>query len=189
MRDRLTTSWRAALAALVVAVAARDASAASSQPPTPRSADTSLSGSMSDTNPGRQVALAMQQMHLTVCAAAVQRAADFIFEGQNANVVAQPLGPDGDRWPTVFVIESADPAGGHTRLTILMVTPGCAGMYEQTIYWSQPCSTIKSTVFSKYVGEHAMLRDVKVSDAGAALQVYLTPAGAGCVSVKKELFR
>ncbi len=153
------------------------------------SADTSLSGSMTDTNPGRQVALAMQQMHLTVCAAAVQRAADFIFEGQNANFIAQPLGTDGDRWPTVFVIESADPAGGHTRLTTLMVTPACTGMYEQIIYWAQPCSSIKSTVFSKYVGEHPMLRDVKVSDAGPALQVYLTPAGAGCISVKKELFR
>jgi hypothetical protein len=33
------------------------------------------------------------------------------------------------------------------------------------------------------------MRDVKVSDDGPALQVYLMPAGAGCVSVKKELFR
>jgi hypothetical protein len=114
---------------------------------------------------------------------------DFIFEGQAAKFIAQPLGLDADRWPTVFVIESADPAGGHTRLSTLMVSPNCAGMYEQVIYWVQPCKVIKSTVFAAYVGEHAMLRDVTVSESGPALQVYLSPAGRGCLSVKKELFR
>jgi hypothetical protein len=155
----------------------------------PRAADAALSLGMSDNTPGRQVAVAMQQMHLTVCAAAVQRATDFIFEGQPATFIAQPFGPDGDRWPTVFVIESGDPAGGHTRLSTLMVAPNCSGMYEQIIYWSQPCATIKSTIFAKFTGEHPLMREVKVSDAGPGLQLYLTSAGPGCISVKKELFR
>ena len=87
------------------------------------------------------------------------------------------------------MIESADPAGGRTRMSTLMVTPTCAGMYEQIIYWSLPCETVRTTTFAKFTGEHALLRNVRVSDAGPALQVYLTPAGSGCISVKKELFR
>jgi hypothetical protein len=157
--------------------------------PAPHTADSAVARGMSEANPSQQIARALQQMHLTACAGVVQQATDFLFEGQQANFIAQPLGPDSDRWPTVFVIESADPAGGRGRFATLMISPNCSGMYEQTIYWPQPCPVVKSTVFAKFTGEHPLLGDVKVSDAGAALQVYLTPAGLGCVSIKKELFR
>jgi hypothetical protein len=144
---------------------------------------------MTDNGPNQELLVAMQQMHLTTCAERVQQAMNFLFDGQPAKFVAQPLGPDSDRWPTVFVIESADPAGGHTRLSTLTVAPDCAGQYEQVIYWSQPCAAVKASVFAKFTGEHPLMREVNVSDDGPALQVYLTPAGPGCVSVKKELFR
>ncbi len=155
----------------------------------PLIAQSAVALSMNADGPAQEAARAMNQMHLTVCRAQAQKALDFIFEGQPAKFIAQPLGPDSDRWPTVFVIEGADPAGGHNRLSTLMISPDCAGMYEQVIYWNAPCSTIKATVFGSYTGEHRMLRDVAVSESGPALQVYLTSAGAGCLSVKKELFR
>lgn len=180
-----------ALAMLLAGAGAAPALAAPAKAPTAtaRAGDSAVARGMSDSNPSQQVARALQAMHLTACAGAVQQATDFLFEGQEANFIAQPLGPDADRWPTVFVIESADPAGGHDRFATLMVSPNCSGMYEQTIYWPQPCSVVKSTVFAKFTGEHPLLKEVQVSDSGPALQVYLTPAGAGCVSIKKELFR
>jgi hypothetical protein len=153
------------------------------------SADTAVAGGMNDSaNPSHELLLDLQQMHLTNCAISVQRAMAFLFEGQPAHFIAQPLGPDSDRWPAVFVVESAPP-GGHTHLSTLMIAPNCSGMYEQVIYWSQPCDTVKSTVFAKFTGEHVLTRDVKVSDSGPALEVYLSSAGTGCLSVKKELFR
>jgi hypothetical protein len=164
------------------------AAAPATPPPPAHAADSAIARGMGDSNPSQQITRALQAMHLTACAGAVQQVTDFLFEGQDANFIAQPLGPDADRWPTVFVIESADPAGGHNRLATLMISPNCSGMYQQTLYWPQPCAVVKSTVFAKYTGEHPLLREVKVSDAGPALQVYLTPAGTGCVSVKKELF-
>lgn len=176
-----------------LAAAARTAAAPAAKPaaaatPAAHGADTAVARGMGEGGPSVQIARALQQMHLTACAASVQQATDFLFEGQDANFIAQPLGPDADRWPTVFVIESADPAGGHSRFATLMIAPNCTGMYEQTIYWPQPCSVVKSTVFAKFTGEHVLYSEVKVSDAGPALQVYLTPAGTGCVSIKKELF-
>jgi hypothetical protein len=163
------------------------------KPPAPapaplRGVDSAVARGMGDSSPSQEIARALEQIHMTDCAGAVRQATDFLFEGQDANFIVQPLGPDSVRWPVVFVIESADPAGGHTRFATLMISPNCSGMYEQVIYWSQPCSVIKSTVFAKFTGEHLMLSQVRVSDAGPALQVYLTPAGAGCVSIKKELF-
>jgi hypothetical protein len=153
-------------------------------------ADAEISGGMNDNaNPSHELLLDLQQMHLTHCVASVQQAMTFLFEGQPSHFEAEPLGPDSDRWPAVFVIETVPPAGGHTHLSTLMVTPNCSGMYQQVVYWSQPCDIVKSTVFAKYTGTRVLTRDVKVSASGPALEVYLSPAGTGCVSVKKELFR
>ncbi|HEY5107395.1 MAG TPA: hypothetical protein VII73_11595, partial [Caulobacteraceae bacterium] len=178
-----------AIGAFAQAAPKRAAPSAAAAPAPPLIAQSSVALGMNADGPSQEAARAMNQMHLTVCRAQVQKALDFIFEGQPAKFIAQPLGPDSDRWPTVFVIESGDPAGGHSRLSTLMVSPNCAGMYEQVIYWNAPCTTIKATVFAAYGGEHRMLRDVAVSESGPALQIYLTTAGAGCLSVKKELFR
>ena len=176
---------------LIAAPSAKPAAAGEAKSPTApsRLADASVARGLRDASPSQQVAQALQQLHMTACAGTVQQVTNFLFEGQDANFIAQPLGPDSDRWPTVFVIESADPAGGHNRFATLMISPNCSGMYEQTIYWPQPCASVKASVFAKFTGEHPLLRDVRVADAGPALQVYLTPAGTGCISVKKELFR
>jgi len=156
----------------------------------PTIADAGVSNGLNDNSVAMKELLQdLQQMHLTVCAAKVSQAMGFIFDGQEARFEAEPFGQDSDRWPAVFIIESAAPNGGHTRLSTLMISPGCAGMYEQVIYWPSPCDVVHQTVFPKFTGEHVMLREVKVSNNGPALELFLTPAGSGCVSVKKELFR
>ena len=194
LRERSRTAGRLAAAALVCATAMlgplTSAHAQGARRSAPPPADAAVSSGMNDTaNPSHELLLDLQQMHLTNCAVSVQQAMTFLFEGSQAQFTAQPLGPDSDRWPSVFVVESAPPAGGHTHLSTLVIAPNCSGMYEQVVYWSQPCDVIKATVFAKFTGEHLLLRDVKVSDSGPALELYLTPAGTGCVSVKKELFR
>ena len=193
-RKRLSQAGRAVVAAMVWSAAVfgplASANAQAAKHPGAPPADAAVSSGMNDaSNPSHELLLDLQQMHLTNCAASVQQAMTFLFEGGHANFTAQPLGPDSDRWPAVFVVESVPPAGGHTHLSTLMIAPNCAGMYEQVIYWSQPCDIVKSTIFAKFTGEHVLTREVKVSDSGPAIELYLTPAGAGCVSVKKELFR
>lgn len=111
-------------------------------------------------------------------------------EVQAAIGALQPLGPDANRWPTVIVIEGAHQTMGRTRLSTLMVSPGptSSGLYEQLIYWDMPCAKLKSTVFAGFGAPHVLLRNVQVGELNPGLQLYLTPAGAGCISVKKELF-
>ena len=115
---------------------------------------------LDDVSTSQKVVQALQAMHMVDCAATVQRITDFLFAGQEANFVAQPLGPDNIRWPTVFAIESADPAGGHTRFALLMIAGNCSGMYEQTLYWHNPCNVVKAQVFGKYTDEHPRWRDL-----------------------------
>ncbi len=134
---------------------------------------------------------ALHQIGMTQCSGVVTRAARFLFEDGEANFTVQPLGPDANRWPTVIMIEGAHKAAGATRLTSLTVSPGmagCAGFYEQVISWPTPCDQLKSTTFASFQNPKVILRNVKVSELGPGLQLYLMPSGAGCVSVKKELF-
>ena len=175
--------------AILGPVGAAHAEAARSTVP-PSAGDSAVARGLSDDSLTNELTVDMQQMHLTNCATAVQRVMTFLIDGQPARFNVEPLGADSDRFPSVFVVESAAPNGGRTRLSTLMITANCSGMYEQMIDWTQPCDIIKSTVFAKFTGEHALLKDVHVSASGPAIKVYLTPAaGGGCVSVKKELFR
>jgi hypothetical protein len=139
--------------------------------------------------PSSQLGKAMAQSRLNTCAPTVQRAADFLFEGGAADFTLQPLGPDANRWPSVVTIESRPPDGGQTRFSTLVIAPAgsCAGLYQQVIYWNEPCATVQKTVFGAFAGARPLYRDVQVSEANPGLQVYLMPAGKGCVSIKKEL--
>ena len=164
--------------------------AAAPAPPQPATSVASGMGAVV-ASPTQKLATALNQIGLTSCSAAVMQAGTFLFEDGQANFIVQPLGPDANRWPTVIVIEGAHAAQGTTRLTTLTVSPGpaCSGFYQQTIYWPQPCAELKRTVFADFKTTGLLLKHVEVSELNAAVQLYLTPAGAGCLSEKKELFR
>ena len=143
--------------------------------------------------PAQRLAQAVQQLGIRTCAPVFNQAGSFLFEDAQAQFVVQPLGPDTNRWPTVVTMEATHPvagrAAGQTRLTTLIVAPAgsCADMYNQVIYWPEPCPALKARVFRSYGNERPLLARVRQSEANPGLQLYLLPAGAGCVSVKKEL--
>ena len=180
--------------ALGLLLAAEPTLAQPRRAPLPRSAGAgSVAGGMGGgraQTPSQRLAASLAQVGMTTCAAAAQRAADFLFEDGEANFTVQPLGPDANRWPTVIVIEGAHQTMGKTRLSTLTVTPGptCSGFYEQMIWWDMPCDKLKAAIFGAFGAPHALLRSVQVSELNPGLQLYLTPAGVGCTSVKKELF-
>ena len=120
----------------------------------------------------------------------ISQAAAFLFDKGDVQFVVQPLGPDTNRWPTVVTSEGASGDKQQTRLSTLIVAPAgtCSGLYQQVIYWPEPCAAVKARIFADFKGEKPFLRNVRVSEANPGLQLYLMPAGtAGCVSVKKEL--
>lgn len=144
--------------------------------------------------PVQEMMQALQQIRLTSCAPVFQQAGNFLFENGQAKFVVQPLGADANRWPTVVTMETrhaqqGPKADGQTRFTTLIVAPAgtCSGMYQQVIYWPEPCARVKARVFAAFRNERPVLARVQQSEVNPGLQLYLMPAGPGCVSVKKEL--
>lgn len=138
----------------------------------------------------QRLADALSSIGMTRCATRTVQVGRFLMEGSDANFTVQPLGPNGDMWPTVITMESSHADNGTTRLSMISISPNCAGFYQQTIYWSQPCSVLRSGTFAAFTGAQRLLANVIVSELDVATQLYLMPAGTqGCISVKKELFR
>lgn len=140
-------------------------------------------------SPAQRVRNALRQVGATACADTIARAADFLFEDGQGEFTLQPLGPDANRWPIVLTIESAHARSGATRLSIITIAPAgsCSGSYEQIITWPQSCAVLKTTVFAAFKSERPLFRTVRQSELTPGIQLYLLPAGTGCVSVKKEL--
>lgn len=138
---------------------------------------------------------AVSQLGISRCAPVMQQAGAFLLENASAQFVFQPLGPDTNRWPTAVTIEGSYPIAGkpaaanQTRLTTLLVAPAgsCSGLYTQVIFWPEACATLKTRVFGSFTNDRPLLAKIRQSEANPGLQVYLMPAGTGCVSVKKEL--
>lgn len=138
----------------------------------------------------QRLADALSSIGMTRCTTRAVQVGRFLMEGSEANFTVQPLGPNGDMWPTVITMESSHEANGTTRLSTISISPNCAGFYQQTIHWAQPCAVLRSGTFSAFTGTRRLLANVTVSELDVATQLYLMPAGPqGCVSVKKELFR
>ena len=139
--------------------------------------------------PAERLISSLTSAGITVCAPILARAGQFLFEDGDGNFTIQPLGPDVNRWPVVITIESAHPAAGTTRLTVLTIAPtgSCPGSYQQTIAWSQSCDVVKRTIFSAFGPDALLFRSVRQSELTPGIQLYLIPSGNGCISVKKEL--
>ena len=181
-------------AGAAVAMLALVGAAPPGPPPALPKAAAVAGGFRTNANPAQRLAASLAQIHMGLCTPVFQQAGAFIFENGEANFIVQPLGPDANRWPTVVTIESVHPPGAtnkvpQTRLTTLVIAPAgtCSGLYTQVIYWPETCAALKARVFAGFGPEKPLLARVMASEASPGLQLYLTPAGTGCVSVKKEL--
>ncbi|MFV0644860.1 MAG: hypothetical protein ACK5NN_10235 [Sphingomonadaceae bacterium] len=140
-------------------------------------------------SPADRVRTALAGAGITACAPAIERAARFLFEDGDGNFTIQPLAPDVNRWPVVLTMESRHAGEGGTRLSVVTIAPAgsCSGSYEQIISWSKSCDAVKSGVFADFKSERVLYQGVRQSELTPGIQLYLMPAGNGCVSVKKEL--
>lgn len=66
-------------------------------------------------------------------------------------------------------------------------TAGCGASYEAITYWPATCAVVARQVFGNFPFVGAIQREISVLDAGQASKVFLMPAGAGCVSIKREV--
>lgn len=143
-------------------------------------------------NPIRQAA---EQRGFAACGPRVEQVTNFLGFGPAAGAflmapAAPPGSGAGDQrllplvmeiplGPTSAIITAsfaASPSGG-----------GCGATYDAIVYWPQPCEVVAASQFASLRRMGMLKRDVLVLDGGPATKVFLMSAGAGCVSVKKEV--
>ncbi len=72
---------------------------------------------------------------------------------------------------------------------------GCGGMYETVVYWAQGCDKVANQNFGglkridtkQSAPSAARAPSITILDGGPAMKIFLMPAGAGCISIKKEV--
>jgi hypothetical protein len=66
---------------------------------------------------------------------------------------------------------------------------GCGGMYEAIVYWPQSCKDLSEQTYGNLKKINGFSKNMTVLDGGMATRIFLLPAGAGCVSIKKEVIQ
>jgi hypothetical protein len=66
---------------------------------------------------------------------------------------------------------------------------GCTGMYETVVYWPQKCAEVGEKNFGSFKKGEPLSKNITVRNSGESTKIFLMPAGAGCVSIKKEIVR
>lgn len=64
---------------------------------------------------------------------------------------------------------------------------GCGAAYDAVVYWPQKCDDVAAKQFAGMSKDGQLKKAITVLDGGMATQVFLMPAGSGCVSIKKEV--
>jgi hypothetical protein len=92
----------------------------------------------------------------------------------------------------LFAIQMEVPAGASSNsLVDITFAPqqanGCGASYEAISYWAQSCDAVANAQFAQLKRVRPLQKDVLLLDGGSASRVFLMTAGAGCVSIKKEV--
>lgn len=143
-------------------------------------------------NPIRQAA---EQRGFAACGARVEQVTNFLGFGPAAGAFLMAPGTPagaaaGNRGLLPLVMEL--PLGPTSAFVTASFAPSpssatCDATYDAIVYWPQPCEGVVAGQFASLRRLGLLKRDVLVLDGGPATKVFLMTAGAGCISVKKEV--
>lgn len=76
---------------------------------------------------------------------------------------------------------------GYASATFAPVGAGrCDAVYDAVVYWSENCRDVAAKSFAQFKPAGVVKQNITILDGGPLARVFLMPAGAGCVSIKKE---
>lgn len=124
------------------------------------------------------------------CAGRIYQITNFLSAGVNAGYMLFFSKTNPDQQITSISMEI--PVNNNTAYESLNVAPGqanyCGGIYETVVYWPQNCAAVETQNFGSLKKGKMLSKNISVRDGGD-VKVFLMPAGAGCVSIKKEMVR
>lgn len=63
----------------------------------------------------------------------------------------------------------------------------CGGVYETVTYWPENCEIVGSKGFAKLKNVGVVQKHIQILQGDGNMRMFLVPAGAGCISIKKEV--
>ena len=97
-----------------------------------------------------------------------------------------PKDPNGSLTSISMEVQTAGGLSYATASFAPVGGEGCGSLYEAVVYWQNTCQEVAAKGFPGVPPDGTLNQKIMVLNGGAALRVYLMPAGTGCVSIKKE---
>jgi hypothetical protein len=152
-------------------------------------AQDNTASSVAAVKPPNAVTQGAFQRGVLSCASRIEQVTNHLGFSSNAGAMlitpAQPV----DKLLVPIIMEV--PVGAGSAYVSATVAPnqanGCGATYDAVMYWPQSCAVVAQSQYAAFKPAGAVKSSIQVLDGGAATKVYLMPAGAGCVSIKKEL--
>lgn len=126
------------------------------------------------------------------CTSRINQVANFLTAGTQGTgaLMFLPLNyPDQQMFSTSMEIPLKDSFAYASASFAPNQVSGCTGMYESVVYWPQKCTEVAEKNFGTLKKMGLLVKNINILDGGVSTKVFLMPAGAGCVSIKKEIIR
>lgn len=129
------------------------------------------------------------------CTSRINQVANFLAAGKqqsaiNALMFMPPSNPDQHLISFSMEIPAKDNASAYSSASFAPnQANGCGGMYEAIVYWPQSCKDLAEQTYGSLKRINGFSKNMTVLDGGTATRIFLLPAGAGCVSIKKEVIQ
>lgn len=129
------------------------------------------------------------------CTSRINQVANFLAAGTqqsavNALMFMPANNPDQHLISFSMEIPAKENASAYTSASFAPnQANGCGGMYEAIVYWPQSCKDLAEQTYGNLKKINGFSKNMTVLDGGMATRIFLLPAGAGCVSIKKEVIQ
>ena len=122
------------------------------------------------------VALAAAQRKIKTCVPRIDQTAKALAAGANSGAFLFNSLSDADKTILSLSLEVGDGASS-----------GCAVAADVVAWWPANCAEVMTKAFPQVTAAGPLMRDIRVTEAGPTMRVFFMPAGAGCVTIKKEV--
>jgi hypothetical protein len=136
------------------------------------------------------VAQAAKKAGVVECVDRVNQVANFLTTGDaqsGANLSVSPQGANERMVSASFEIQTPQVLS-YASAEFAPLASGCGATYEAVVYWKNDCDAVASKAFAQFKRVGTIKNSIlALQGSSTQLRVFLMPAGAGCVSIKKEI--
>jgi len=166
--------------------------AAAAAPAVPAAAP-AVAGAAANSGQGKALRDVFARAGVVNCGPRVEQIGDFLLKQTEAGVFLFLPFSAPDQHQVGVALELAAPGGGPSAFASAEFSPepvgGCGGSYESISYLPVTCTELARTTLAANKSLGVLKRNIQTLELSELGRVFLMPAGAGCVLIKRELLR